>query len=96
MEPTSTFVDIVMKLGIGALSIFGMMYVIKGAQKEREQNQRAFMGYINANNHETKELVEKSTAAIMATTEVMKSHTMSVDANTKVTQQMLDALLTRK
>ncbi len=91
-----TIADIVVKLGIGALSILGMIYVIKDAQKERIANQSALMQYINTNNHDTTDLVKESTRAIVASTEAVRSHTSSIEANTKVMEAMLSSLLNNK
>ena len=92
MDPASVS-DIIVKLGIGALSIFGMIYVIKSSQKERELNQKAFMSYIETNNHQTTELVQKATSAIVESTEAIKTHTESIKVNNQINDRLLDKLL---
>lgn len=92
---TSTIVDIILKLGIGALSIIGMIYVINGAQRERLANQKALMDYINTNNHETTDLVRESTQAILASTEASKAHSASINTNTEILKSLLTSLLSK-
>lgn len=95
MDPAA-ITDIIVKLGIGALSIFGMIYVIAKAQKERETNQKSFMSYIETNNHQTTALVERATTSIIESTETIKAHTESIKINNEITSKLLSKFLERQ
>lgn len=82
--------DIVEKLGIGAAAIVGIIYLTvyltRLHAKQMDDIHRAFFDYVETNNHQKTDLVEKSTAAIVESTAATK-------VCTDLLKQMLDALM---
>ena len=85
--------DVIVKLGLGAAGMAGIVYTVvyltRIHARQTEVREKAFMNYIEENNHQKSDLVEKSTSAIVATGESIKQHT-------EVSRQILQALINKK
>lgn len=82
-------IEIVEKLGIAALSIVSIIYVIVKSQKEREKNQQIFMEYVETNNHQKSEMIEKSIEALTKVNYSMEMHN-------EISKSILSAVLIGK
>lgn len=71
------------ELGIGIFSVGVVGYilyqVILSLRDEHKKNQEWFVGYVNENNHQKTELIEKVSQNIAQNTEVTRQHTQVLE-----------------
>lgn len=58
-----------------------------------EKKDDNYSNFVNSENHQKTEMIEKSTAAIVQSTEVMKSIQNSIESHTDTTKELVGAIL---
>lgn len=71
------------QLGIGAIAVAALVYVIKTTSKQIDRRDAAFADYVQQHNHETTKLIVKVCEAIAESTKSMESTRNSMDEFTK-------------
>jgi len=61
------------QVGVGVAAVIAIVYIVRSHSAERQDNQKAFMEFVNTNNHKTTELVLASTEAIKESTIAIKN-----------------------
>lgn len=93
--------------GLAGILIIVAGYSLRDMNKShKEQNARLiellekkdqnYSDFVKSENHQKTEMIEKSTAAIVQSTEVMKSVQFSIESNTDTTKELLSAYLSKK
>lgn len=75
-------------IGIAGLIILGyILYTfikshvkeLEESRKERQESHRVLMNYVESNNHQKTEMIEKHTQAMVVVGEAIKSHTQIIE-----------------
>ncbi len=92
-------------VGIFAIASIGSIFILfikkhteemKAVREERVNNQKWFMEFVNANNHQKEELIKSHTEVLVGVKSVLENVDRSIQNNTEQNRILAQTILTKK